>query len=98
MESRDMTDSLSMLRHLGRIGIATILLIAGYGHFASMETFKAQVPPFLPAPELIIYASGVVELSLSAGLLFARKHRAHVGLAAAAFFVIIFPEIGRAHV
>lgn len=80
-----------MARHLGRLAIAAILLTAGIGHFRSTASFRAQVPPFLPAPELIIYVSGVIELLLAAGLLFLRKQRAYVGVAAAAFFIIIFP-------
>ena len=80
-----------MARLLGRVALAAILLIAGIGHFRATATFRAQVPPFLPAPDLIIYVSGVIELALALGLLFLRGQRARVGLAAAAFFIIIFP-------
>ena len=80
-----------MLRAFGRAAIAAILLVAGFGHFNSVDSFRAQVPPFLPNPELIIYVSGVVELLLATALLLARQHRATVGLVAAAFFVVVFP-------
>lgn len=81
-----------MTRHLGRLALATILLVAGTGHFRSTADFRAQVPPFLPAPDVIIWVSGVIELLLALGLLFLRgQRRAQVGLAAAVFFIIIFP-------
>ena len=51
----------------------------------------AQVPPFLPAPEVTIYLSGIVELGLAAALVFAKHHRAQVGAMTAAFFIAIFP-------
>lgn len=80
-----------MARHIGRLGIAAILLIAGIGHFRATATFRAQVPPFLPAPDLIIQVSGAVELALGASLLLLRERRAQVGIVTAAFFVAIFP-------
>jgi uncharacterized membrane protein len=79
------------MRHLGRAAVAAILLVAGVGHFNSTETFRAQVPPFLPAPDLIIQVSGVMELALGSWLLFGRRSRARAGIAAALFFVAIFP-------
>lgn len=80
-----------MMRLLGRLTIAAILFFAGTGHFRSTETFRAQVPPFLPAQDLIIRVSGVVELLLALALLFDGRRRAQVGALAAAFFVAIFP-------
>lgn len=71
--------------------LAGFLGFAGIGHFRSTESFLAQVPPFLPLPELIVQVSGVVELSLAAALFFARRRRVQVGWIVAAFFVIIFP-------
>lgn len=82
---------LHMVKHLGRLAIAAILLVAGVGHFRSTATFRAQVPPFLPAPDLIIWISGVMELSLATWLILARKSRARAGIAAATFFLAIFP-------
>lgn len=80
-----------MLRHLGSLAIAAILTVAGVGHFTATESFRAQVPPFLPAPDVIIWVSGVIELSLAFGLLFLGRYRAKFGAAAALFFIAIFP-------
>jgi uncharacterized membrane protein len=54
--------------------------------------FQAQVPTWLPLdPDFVVLASGVVEIALGLGLLTLWRYRAHVGLAAALFFVAIFP-------
>ena len=81
----------NVLKTLVRLALAAFMLTAGVGHFRSTDSFMAQVPPFLPYPELIIYISGVVEIVLAAGLVVAKRHRARVGWTLAAFYVVIFP-------
>jgi uncharacterized membrane protein len=80
-----------VLKQLVRLALAGILLGAGVGHFTATEAFRAQVPKFLPAADLIIYLSGIIELLLATLLLLLPKRRAEVGVAVAAFFVLIFP-------
>lgn len=80
-----------VLRTVGRVALAAILLVAGVGHFVSHEAFLAQVPPWMPLPSVVVYASGVVELALGIALLVVVRHRALLGWVVAAFFVIIFP-------
>lgn len=81
----------SLLRTLARVGLAAVLVIAGIGHFASHQAFLAQVPPWMPWPSAVVYASGVVELVLGIALLVVARHRAVVGWVVAAFFVAVFP-------
>lgn len=72
--------------------LVALLAVAGAGHFASAEAFRAQVPTWMPWPEFVIAASGVVELVLAAALAFAPvRHRPLVGWVVAAFFVAVFP-------
>ena len=85
------TQSGGVLRTVGRVALAAILLVAGVGHFVSHEAFLAQVPPWMPLPSVVVYASGVVELALGIALLVVVRHRALLGWVVAAFFVIIFP-------
>jgi uncharacterized membrane protein len=80
-----------VVKQLVRLALAGILFGAGIGHFTSTAEFRAQVPQFLPAPDLVIYLSGAIELLLAGALLFVPAKRADVGLAIAAFFIIIFP-------
>lgn len=81
----------SIMRTAGRILLAVILLFAGVGHFRSTAEFTAQVPPWMPAAEMVVYVSGVVEIALGLALLLFTKQRVLVGWLAAAFFVLIFP-------
>jgi uncharacterized membrane protein len=81
----------SPVRTVGRWALALVLVIAGVGHFVRTEAFTAQVPPWLPWPETVVYVSGVVELALAAALLLARRRRPTVGWVVAAFFVVVFP-------
>ncbi|MEN9692368.1 MAG: hypothetical protein RLZZ330_12 [Actinomycetota bacterium] len=74
-----------------RIVLGAFLVFAGYSHFANTAEFIAQVPPFLPNPELVIYLSGVVEVLLGFSLIFVKSFRPYVGIVTAAFFIAIFP-------
>ena len=86
-----MNPSVEILRNGTRIALGAFMLFAGVSHFRSTQSFLAQVPPFLPAREFLVQASGVVELALGLALLFASRNRAYVGLVLAAFYVVIFP-------
>jgi uncharacterized membrane protein len=81
---------MAVLRDVVRIVIAALLITSGTIHVAAPEAFYAQVPDFLPFRLAIVYLSGVVEIVLAVGLLWPRFKR-HAAIAAAAFFVIIFP-------
>ncbi|MCD9197145.1 DoxX family protein [Aeromicrobium wangtongii] len=86
--------STSPARTAGRIVLGTFLLFAGTSHLTfAREEFAAQVPPWFPAEtDLVVIASGAVELALGGALVAApRRHRATVGWVVAAFFVAIFP-------
>ncbi len=78
-------------RLIGRLLLAAILLFAGIGHFQSTQEFTAQVPPWIPAPEFVVYASGVVEILLALALIVLPRQRIAVGWIVAGFFVLIFP-------
>ncbi len=73
--------------------LGLFLLVAGIGHLTfGREEFIAQVPDWLPvADDLVVVASGIVELALGAALIGLPRHRVAVGWIVAAFFVAIFP-------
>ncbi len=83
------------LRAIGQVALGAILLTAGTGHLTKQrEEFQAQVPSWFPVDaDLVVVASGVVELAFGAALVATWKQpkRALVGGAAAAFFVVVFP-------
>lgn len=81
-------------RHVGRWALGLSLGWAGIGHLTHLrEEFQAQVPPWIPLdPDLVVVASGVVEIALGAALLLApRRYRPAVGWVVGAFFVAVFP-------
>ena len=81
-----------MLRTIARCALGLFLLFASFGHFFSADEFLAQVPPWMPAPELVVLLSGVVVLVLGCALIFSPKRWIPiVGWVTAAFFLVIFP-------
>jgi uncharacterized membrane protein len=81
------------LRTAARLALAGTLIFAGLGHlFWARETFRAQVPGWVPLDEdAVVVASGGVEIMLGAGLAVLTRDRVRVGRIAAAFFVAVFP-------
>lgn len=56
-----------------RGGLAAMFVVTGLAHFVGLrETLIAMVPPALPAPELLVTVTGVLELAGAAGLLWHR--------------------------
>lgn len=80
-------------RLVARLALGLALIDAGIGHLSySRLEFQAQVPVWLPLDaDFVVLASGVVEIVLGLGLLTWGKVVPMTGLAAAAFFVAIFP-------
>ena len=81
-----------VLTTVGRFALGGFLIFASLGHFLSANEFLAQVPPWMPAPELVVLLSGVVELALGCAIIFSpKKWLPTIGWVTAAFFVVIFP-------
>jgi uncharacterized membrane protein len=83
----------SVPRLIGAVVLGGALAFAGVSHLTvARQEFQAQVPPWFPMDkDLVVLASGVVEISLGLALIALRKRRVPVGLLAATFFVVIFP-------
>ena len=82
-----------MIAKVLQICLGTALVYTGTLHLTSRrQEFQAQVPPWLGLdPDLVVLASGYVELALGFALIFLWKFREEVGLATALFFILIFP-------
>jgi uncharacterized membrane protein len=83
----------NLVQSIFRILLGAFMLFAGIGHltFNRLE-FQAQVPDWLPfSKDFIVVASGIVEIVLGLAMVVWNNQRANVGLALAAFFVLIFP-------
>lgn len=88
-----MTQQHKSMRTVARIALGGILLAAGTGHLTTQrQEFQAQVPNWFPVDDdLVVLASGVVELLMGASLILLRRRRVAVGLVVAGFFVAVFP-------
>ena len=69
-----------------------ILIFTGISHLTTSRIeFQAQVPNWVPfSADFVVLASGVVEICLGIALA-SLQHRRFIGLAAAMFFIAIFP-------
>jgi len=70
--------------------LAALFATSGTVHLIRPQFFEAIVPPGLPAPRGLVYASGVAELACAAGLLHPATRQA-AGWASAALLVAVFP-------
>jgi uncharacterized membrane protein len=73
------------------LGLA--LTSAGISHLGSARAeFQAQVPAWVPLDaDFVVLASGIVEIVLGLALILLFRWKALVGIAAALFFIAIFP-------
>lgn len=83
----------SVPRTCARLLLGAALVFAGVSHLSFARTaFYAQVPPWLPLnADVVVIASGVVEIALGAGLLFLARWRVPLGWLTAALFIAVFP-------
>lgn len=84
-----------MANSLGRSGplsffLGMILAVAGLVHLMEPNAFLSLMPPWIPAPRFVIYATGVVELFAAVGLRQPPLRRT-TALWVAAYFVAIWP-------
>ena len=88
-----MNSPTSLPRTLARLLLGGFLTFAGIGHLTFLRTeFRAQVPSWFPVDtDLVVLASGAVEISLGSALLLWARRRVTVGFVVAAFFIAIFP-------
>ena len=79
-------------------GLAVMLVLTGAAHFTpdsvtvmpSHDDLTAMVPPFVPAPDLMVHATGVLELLGALGLVLGAT-RSTAGSCLAALFVLLIP-------
>lgn len=88
-----MSTETATIRTVARWALGGTLVVAGTGHLTNQrEEFRAQVPDWMPIDDdLVVLASGVVEIALGLALILLGRQRAAVGLVIAGFFVVIFP-------
>jgi len=80
-------------RSTARWLLGAVLGLAGLSHLTfARDEFRAQVPTWFPGNEdVVVLASGVVEVLLGAALILFPRQRVLVGWIVATFFVAVFP-------
>jgi uncharacterized membrane protein len=62
------------MRVLGRLA-GPFFVFAGIMHFVIPKTYKKMMPPYVPAPDAMVYASGVAEIAGGVGLMVPARRR-----------------------
>lgn len=65
-------------------------IVAGTLHMVIPKVYRRIMPPYVPAPMVMVYASGVAEIVGGAGLLLARRRRL-AGWWLIATLIAVFP-------
>jgi uncharacterized membrane protein len=65
-------------------------VLAGVMHFVKPRAYQKIVPPYLPAPEILVYLSGIAEIAGGAGLMVPATRR-WAGPWLAATLAAVFP-------
>jgi uncharacterized membrane protein len=73
-----------------RFACGPFFVVAGLLHFVKPEAYKQIMPPYLPAPEALVYLSGVAEAGGGLGLMLPVT-RKRAGWWLIATLVAIFP-------
>jgi uncharacterized membrane protein len=75
----------------GRVALSAMLGVTAAAHFVSPEALAAMVPPQLPAPMAIVYATGVAEVAFAIMLVLPATATPALGWVLVAFFVAVLP-------
>lgn len=70
--------------------LAVSMVVAGTLHFIQPEPFIRIVPDVLPAPDLLVYTSGVIEIFLGIGLLVPSIRR-YAAWGLVVLFIAVYP-------
>jgi uncharacterized membrane protein len=78
---------------IARVILGCFLIFTGTGHLTFLRTaFQAQVPDWVPlGKDLVVILSGVAEVTLGLALILWSKQKKLTGIAAALFFIAVFP-------
>jgi uncharacterized membrane protein len=77
-------------KRIALVLLAIAFVYVGVTHFTGPEFFVAIVPPYLPEPLLLVYASGVAEIAGGVGVLIPRLRRL-AGWGLLALLVAVYP-------
>lgn len=74
----------------GKLALAAMLIFTALGHFIYTKGMVMMLPGFIPCKEMIVYATGVLEVAAAAGI-FYPPLQGLCGSLLIIFFVLILP-------
>jgi len=74
----------------GRIAMSGMLMFTSAGHFAFPKGMILMIPDFFPFKKILVYFTGIIEISAAAGLVIHSLQRLTAFLLIA-FFILILP-------
>jgi uncharacterized membrane protein len=77
-------------RFIGRSLLTSLFLASGILHFAHPQPFLRIMPPYLPAPLLLVHISGAAEIAGAIGLAITQVRRVSA-LGLIALLIALFP-------
>ncbi len=81
------------MRFIAAFAIALLglfFIVAGANHFANAATYVRMIPPWLPAPTMLVAISGACEVLGGLGILFPATRRI-AGFGLIALLIAVFP-------
>ena len=78
------------VRKLLRAILAVFMTLIGVAHLVRPDLFMSVMPPFVPAPLVMVIVSGVAEIAGGVGLLIPQTRRA-AGIGLVALYIAVFP-------
>lgn len=85
-----MTPRHASVRRASLLLLGPLFVVAGLNHFLNPTFYLAIMPPYLPAHELLVAASGALEIAGGIGVL-APRTRVWAGRGLALLLVAVFP-------
>ncbi len=79
------------MRDILRLLLAAVYLVAGVAHLRSPAGFVQITPSWVPMPETVIFATGLIEIAGAIALAFVPRLRRAAGIGLAAYAVCVFP-------
>lgn len=77
-------------RGAAAVGLGMVFVFTGIGHFVQTGAMVQMLPAWVPARLPVVYATGILEFAIAAGLFIPRSRRC-AGWAAATVLVLFFP-------
>ena len=78
-------------RGRARLALAAGMTVAGISHLVAPTPFIQHLPDVIPMRDVIVFASGLVEIGFGIALVGPARARPVVGLLLAAYLVSVFP-------